>query len=270
MNEDLFESIILDQEQKDLICWMIENIRNVPRNERSPFILVDDVDGLDGYTLVCDGLPNKKVLPSDLDSLSEVGLLRQGFIPNGNKSFDITPKGYKYYEYLKTNEGKPLKIIEEYVFKYFEPESFQKNYTRSYKKWFNAANLLWKRESPDQLTTIGHLCREAIQEFATKLVERYNPQNVDTDKTHTKNRLKSVLEYFKNRMGKTEKEFIDVLIDYWDKLIDYWDKLNELIQRQVHDSAREKSELIWEDGRRIVFHTAILMFEIDRITNRYS
>lgn len=264
MNEkELFEGIILEQEQKDLLCWIIEHIRNIPRNERSSFILIDDVDGCGGHTLVCDGLPNKEVLPSDLDSLSEVGLLRRGLMRNKYRYFDITPKGYKYYEYLKTNEGKPLKIIEEYVFRYFEPESFQKNYTRSYEKWFNAANLLWKRESPDQLTTIGHLCREAIQEFATKLVERYNPQNVDTDKAHTKARLKSVLDHFKNKMGNTENEFIDVLIDYWDKL-------NELIQRQEHGSAREKSELIWEDGRRIVFHTAILMFEIDRIIKRYS
>ena len=259
MNEkELFESIILEQEQKDLLCWMIENIRNVPRNKRSKFVVAQFADGC---TLICNGMPNKDVLLGDLEALSDVGLLRQGYGSAGSPNFDITPLGNRYYEYLKTNEGKPIKIIEEYVFKYFEQESFKKNYTRSYEKWSNAANLLWNSESQDQLTTIGHLCREAIQEFTTELVEKYKPENIDSDKAHTKSRLKSVLDHLKKKMGDTEKEFIDVLIDYWDKLI-------ELIQRQEHGSIREKSELIWEDGRRIVFNAAILMFEIDRVINR--
>lgn len=259
MNEkELFESIILEQEQKDLLYWMIEHIRNVPRNKRCKFI-VSHHHG--GCTLICHGLPNRDVAPGDLEALSDVGLLRQGYGSTGSPNFDITPLGNRYYKYLRTKEGEPLKIIEECVFKYFEQGSFQRNYTRSYEKWSNAANLLWNSESPDQLTTIGHLCRESIQEFATKLVEKYKPENVDSNKAHTKSRLKSVSDHLKNKMGDTEKEFIDVLIDYWDKLI-------ELIQRQEHGSIREKSVLIWEDGRRIVFHTAILMFEIDRIINR--
>jgi hypothetical protein len=44
----------------------------------------------------------------------------------------------------------------------------------------------------------------------------------------------------------------------------YWGTVNDLIQRQEHGAQREGGALAWEDGRRVVFQTAIVMFEIDR------
>jgi hypothetical protein len=40
--------------------------------------------------------------------------------------------------------------------------------------------------------------------------------------------------------------------------------VSDLVQRQEHAGQREGEPLVWEDGRRIVFQTAIVMFEIDR------
>ena len=44
----------------------------------------------------------------------------------------------------------------------------------------------------------------------------------------------------------------------------YWGTLSDLVQRQEHGAAKEGEPLTWEDGQRVVFHTAIVMWEIDR------
>jgi hypothetical protein len=49
-----------------------------------------------------------------------------------------------------------------------------------------------------------------------------------------------------------------------DALLAYWGEVNDLLQRQEHGGQKEGEPLTWEDGRRAVFHTAIVMYEIDR------
>jgi hypothetical protein len=107
------------------------------------------------------------------------------------------------------------------------------------------------------MTTIGHLCREAIQEFATTLINQYQPPDVDIDKAHTVARIKAVLNSCANKLGSSEKPFLDALIVYWGTVSD-------LIQRQEHGGQKEGNPLAWDDARRIVFQTYVVMFEIDR------
>lgn len=121
--------------------------------------------------------------------------------------------------------------------------------------------MLWGNDSQNQLTMIGHLCREAMQKFATALVDQYQLSNVDKDKAHTVARLKAVLNIQANQLGKTEKPFLDVILIYWGTVSD-------LVQRQEHDSLKEGIQLVWEDGRRIVFQTLLVMFEIDKSLSR--
>src|SRR5262249_39946694 len=127
----------------------------------------------------------------------------------------------------------------------------------AYKKWLEAERLLWASDAQPQLTTIGHLCREAMQEFATALVERHQPPNVDADKAHDVARIKAVLDHRGAALGTTLKPFLKALLAYWGTVSD-------LVQRQVHGGQREEKPLIWEDGRRVVFQAAVVMFEIDR------
>jgi hypothetical protein len=54
-----------------------------------------------------------------------------------------------------------------------------------------------------------------------------------------------------------EKPFLEALIAYWGTVSD-------LIQRQEHGSQKEGKELVWEDGRRVVFQTAMVMLEFDK------
>jgi hypothetical protein len=126
----------------------------------------------------------------------------------------------------------------------------------AYQKWLQAESILWSSDSEQQLTSIGHLCREALQEFATALVDHYQPPNVDSDKAHTVARLKAILNLSRDQLVSTEKPFLDALVAYWGTVSD-------IIQRQEHGGQKEGRPLVWEDARRVVFQTAILMFEID-------
>ncbi len=65
---------------------------------------------------------------------------------------------------------------------------------RCIEKWVDAEKKLWISESKRELTTIGHLCREAMQLFATSLVEQYKLTEVDMDPAHTIARVRAVLK----------------------------------------------------------------------------
>ena len=140
---------------------------------------------------------------------------------------------------------------------YLNAITFQQSHPKAYGKWCAAEELLWKSDSQNQLTTIGHLCREAGQEFADDLVKHYQPPDVTTDKTKTKDRLKAVIRKKVIEVGETKESFYDALIAYWYTLID-------LVQRQEHAGLKEGQPLTWEDGRIVVFNTLIVMFEIDK------
>jgi hypothetical protein len=106
-----------------------------------------------------------------------------------------------------------------------------------------------------QLTAIGHFCREALQEFADTLVVQFKPEVIDP-KTSTKNRMRAVLNKHAGENATTVQEFLDALYKYWEKIV-------ELDNRQEHGGHKEGRPLVWEDGRRAVFQTAVVMFEVD-------
>jgi len=184
-------------------------------------------------------------------------LLALGYVSKGTLNFDVTPLGFRYYEYLKDRSGKPVERVEPTVKSYLASIDFQRKYPEAFRKWTSAENLLWKTDTEQQSTTIGHLCRESVQEFANVLVDRFELPNVTADKSKTVARLRAVLDLKADELGRTEKPFLEALLAYWGTV-------NDLIQRQEHGAQREVHGLIWEDARRVVFHAMIVMFEIDK------
>jgi hypothetical protein len=162
---------------------------------------------------------------------------------------------------MKQRAGQPIQNIETTIRNYLDADHFLQKYPKAYQKWAEAESMLWAGDSEHQLTTIGHLCREATQEFATALVEHCQPPDVDRDKAHTVTRIRAVLNLLDAQLGSTEKPFLDALLAYWGTVSD-------LIQRQEHGGRKEGDPLVWEDGRRVVFQTAVVMFEIDRAISR--
>lgn len=249
-----FNRILLEPVQEELLISIVEAARNVPVEERESF-LVARLDGAD--LLMHRGLKkNEKIHYGDVKELERQGLLSIESGSGYNPNFDVTSLGFLYYQHLKKNKGEAVERVASHIRDYLDAPEFKTNYPEAFAKWSQAEDLLWGTDTPKQLTAIGHHCREAVQEFAKTLVERYHPPDVTHDKTKTLARLRAVLELKATQLGKTNKDFLETLLAYWGKV-------NDLIQRQEHGSQREGEQLLWKDARRVVFQTMAVIFEID-------
>lgn len=258
MDENYFKNVFLEKEQKELLCIIVEAARNVPSEKRQQFSIVrNDVEEF----LQHSGLPagEIKFYSPDLQTLIVKGLIqvigRNQF--SQVSRFDVTPEGFHYYRYLKKQSGKPIEHIEEAVRGYIDTHKFQKEYPKAYENWAAAEKLLGETDTSKQLTTIGHLCRVAIQEFMDTLYTQIKPPGEQIPKRLTKKRLEKIIEARTKQLGKTERKFLNVLYNFWDVV-------NDLVQRQVHEAQREKVQLVWKDARRVVFQTMMLMFEVNQ------
>jgi hypothetical protein len=231
----------------------VEASRNQPRDDRQKFIFLNtlhstEITGLDNYPPVPSG---------DIEVLQREGLIHVSYGLNRATGFDVSPLGFRYYEYLMQERGAPTERIEERVTSYLDSADFEKRHPEVYVKWQQAEGLLWDSDSQQQHTAIGHHCREAMQYFATSLVKQFQPPDVEQDPALTIKRLADVLQHASDQMSDSVTEILKALLNYWAKL-------NDLAQRQEHGAQKEGAALIWEDSRRLVFQTAIVMFEIDR------
>jgi hypothetical protein len=255
MERIMFENISLEPEQKELLSVLVEAARNLPSDKRQPFFVYSN-RGQVNYEIHHPGLPNgtREAYPGDLQALLQAHLLSQSL--SDNSAYEINSVGFQYYAELKRRSGEPVGRMQELAKSYLQASHFSQKYPQAYQKWVNAESLLWSSDSEAQLTTIGHLCREALQEFATSLVNKYKPPEVDKDVAHTEARIRAALDSTGRQISTTVKPFLDALLAYWRKVSD-------LVQRQEHGGQREGKPLIWEDGRLVVFQTLVVMFEID-------
>jgi len=256
-----YDKIQLEKEHKELLYKIVEASRNLLNGRRSEFFVIRDSVNT---CLQHSGLPNNEIefYYNDLEVLNGYGMLQVTHSDQyGIVRFDIHPSGIDCYKYLKKLSNEPVNNLGKEIRNYINSPDFQKEYPQTHEKWLKAERLLWESDSIQQLTTIGHLCREAITEYIDNLVNQYNPPNAEMNKSSTKNRLKSVIDSKASDLGKTEKAFLDALYCFWESVSD-------LIQRQEHGAKREKEKLIWEDGRRVVFQTMVVIYEIDKALKR--
>jgi len=254
-----FQNLYLGPEQQELLGVLVEAYRNTPRENRQQF---DYIQSHGGSSLSHPGLGSslENVYEGDISALGSAGLL--SITPRNHLvRFDITPKGFRYYEYMKEQSGQPTKRVEDTMNQHLASDRFQRAYPAAYQKWAEAERLLWGSDSEQRLTSIGHFCREAMQEFATALVDRYQPPNVKTDKASIIARMRAVLDLREVQLGTTAKPFLEALLTYWGTVSD-------LVNRQEHGGQREAAALVWDDARRVVFQTAVVMFEIDQSLSR--
>jgi hypothetical protein len=245
---------VLEPEQEALLARLVEADRNIPRDQREPFTYFHDHSG---DQIQHPGLPGGSVdiFDGDLHALQETGLLRVVRQGRGTWAFHVSPQGRAFYEEMKTRAHAPMQQVEQEIMSYLDAPEFQRSYPEAHRKWAEADGKLRGSDSQQQSTTIGHLCREAIQEFGTALVERHQPPDVDQDKAHAINRVRAVVDQHRPRLGTRVAGVLD-------SLIEYWRAVSNLVQRQEHGV--QGGSLVLEDGRRVVFQTAIVMFEIDR------
>lgn len=252
-----FDQIALEPEQKELFIQMAEAAKSVPRENRSPFILANSKDGTCLIAPAPAGMNSniRGFAHGDPEVLASNGLLNPGFGSRGGKNYIITPEGFLYYEWLMKQQGKPVERIEKQTLQYLEFAEFRKKYRDAYRKLKEAEEMLWAAEKEEQFTIIGHLCREAVQDFAGELYKQVFGNYSESPIEHTNNRIEAViLERYNSK--KVRK--------YLRTLFEYWKAVEGLVQKQEHRGQKEKEKLTWEDARRLVFQTVNVMVELDR------
>jgi hypothetical protein len=248
----------LENDQVNVLCLLVEAYRNIEPQKRVEFIVTR---GSNSDLVLHPGF-NKgwtDISIVDLRMLDSVGLVKilEQDDPHAEFKFILTPNGLKYFELIKQKEIEPIKRVEKDILQFIELETFKSKYGNAYKKWKEAETLLWKADNNELYSAIGHLCREAVQEFLDKLIIDNNLQNEFSDKTKTKNRLEGILQKNRDQLGKTLPGFYTSLLSYWNALVD-------LIQRQEHSGLNEGEEISFNDAKRIVFQTAVLFYDISK------
>ena len=210
----MLETILLETEQKGLLRLMVEAARSVPRDERKKFMAVKSNRGTD---LLHPGLRGKDVRPfeGDLEALESEGLLRVSYGGRGTANYDITPLGYKYYEHLKSEIGEGPARLEEHVRSYLESAPFQSTFDKAFLKWAKAEGTLWQVGAEDHLTEIGHLCREALQEFVEKLAHTTKTDVLQIPKASTKRRVQAILESKRASLSLSTATVVDLPPKKW-------------------------------------------------------
>jgi hypothetical protein len=231
----------------------------VPRDERHPALFLDTF-GTRSTELLHDGLaaigkPRYRFYLGDAKELAIRGLIRLQIVSQSTYEAEVTNDGFRYYENMKVAGSQPVERIETATRSYLLSDNFERRHPNSLAKWKQAETALWSSDSVRQMTTIGHVCREAMQDFATETLGSAADPSVDQNIQHTVARLKAAI---KARLtSESVREFAEALLTYWGVVTD-------LVQRQEHRASNEGEELSWEDARRVVFHTLVVMHEIDR------
>lgn len=132
--------------------------------------------------------------------------------------------------------------------------AFAGAYPAAFDSWAAAERLLWSDDAQRSLTTIGHHVREAMQKFATTLVETHQPPDVDPDPSQVERRLGAVIAMHRLELGKARREALEALGTLWERT-------NRLVQRQEHGAQKEGERIVWSDARRIVWLSLFCMFE---------
>ena len=248
---------MLEEEQEQLLARFVEAHRGAPREARSYFIASESM-GSTQATFIHGRVHGLHFEGSraDAEVLADAGLLRVTFGSRGDAQFFVTPAGVARYEERLSNSPS-VETVESQVREYLSQTELRKIHSAALAKWEQAEKLLWAADSAQQHTTVGHLCREALQEFAASIASHHRVDVSHIDPAKTVARLKAVIAARTATLGTTETPFLDALVAYWGTLSD-------LVQRQEHGALREGESLVWEDGRRVVFQTCIVMYEISR------
>jgi hypothetical protein len=245
-------------EQEELLAVMVEASRSVPLDQRQPFLIIECFGGtnLAHGGLAAIGKDDYQPYVGDVKTLASRGLIRLEAINQHSFRADLTPEGVQQYERTKTASGQPIQTVVEDMRTYLIADEFRRRHPGAIAKWGQAETVLWSSDPGPELTTIGHHCREAMQAFATETLGTVGGPEADPDVQHTISRMRTAISA---RVGSAAVRQLS------DTLLSYWGSVHDLVQRQEHGATKEGDDLSWEDARRIVFQTLVVMYEIDRV-----
>ena len=249
---------ILEVEQINLFCQIVDAHRNVIPSKRTDFIVTRDSTS---DSMLHPGFSNgwADVVIVDLRILDNSGLIKiyNSNNPHTEFSFTLTSLGFQYYEYIKDKSISPIERIQKETLNFINIPSFEQRYKNAFLKWKESEKLLWSTNTEINISTVGHLCREALQDFLDILISRHHLGKDYPQKDKTKGRVKALIN---NRKSTSS----DTILKLLEKFYEFWDMLNELVQRQEHYGLKERETIVLEDAKRVVLYTVIIMQELDK------
>jgi hypothetical protein len=251
----------LSPQQRELFAQLVEAARSLPNNERRPFFAMATAASYN-LMLMHPGLPKQRseIYPTDLEEFRDLGLVRVKPLSQGGCEFDLTARADGAYRDIRMASGDPLERAEDAERRLLNDSGFSQRHTAAYGKWTQAEQLLWGPDKAEHLTTIGHLCREATQEFATSLLRMVRAPDAPTDAAKTQARVQAVLQALPTS-SETELQFLIALLSYLAAVTD-------LVQRQEHGAIKEGEKLNWDDARRVVLQTLLVLVEVDSVVHQ--
>ena len=249
---------ILEEEQINLFCQIVDAHRNVIPSKRTDFIVTRDSTS---DSMLHPGFSNgwADVVIVDLRILDNSGLIKiyNSNNPHTEFSFTLTSLGFQYYEYIKDKSISPIERIQKETLNFINIPSFEQRYKNAFLKWKESEKLLWSTNTEINISTVGHLCSEALQDFLDILISRHHLGKDYPQKDKTKGRVKALIN---NRKSTSS----DTILKLLEKFYEFWDMLNELVQRQEHYGLKERETIVLEDAKRVVLYTVIIMQELDK------
>jgi hypothetical protein len=257
----------LTTEQEKLLVNLVEAWRALPGERRTAFLCAPSF----GHGRMARiALPNPstwytEAYPGDLTTLLELGYLRPGYAAKSGKlvAADLTNLAFETYEEIASRGDEPGERIEGAVRRLIADQGLRAKHAAAFAKLEAAESLLWHAETEESATTIGHLTREAMQLFATSLLVVHQPPTFDPDPARTKNRVRAVLDLYRDRIGEREDDLLGALLAYFAAA-------NGMVQRQEHGSHTPGRQLTSEDSRRVVFYTYLAIVEVESVLRRVA
>jgi hypothetical protein len=248
----VFEEVLLEKQQRELLGDLVEADRLVDAGMPRQFLVLGM---LQGYVLTHPKMEKETIDPGDVRALEEYRLIRRIASSGRDPAYEVTNAGRQYYAWMKQSAAQPVERVEAEARRLVQADRFRERHPAAHDRWAQAERKLWEAETNDHFTDIGHACREAIQLFVTDLVTEHRVEDANPDPQKTVARLKAVMA--KAGTPTTVTAFSEALLAYFGAVSD-------LIQRQEHGAQKEGEPLAWEDARRVVFQTLLIMFELDR------
>ena len=251
--------ILITLEQDTLLYALVKAARSLDSADHQAFQLLELQGDSGDPRIAHPGLPGGElhVRAKDVEALVSKGLLRQSGSRPGGPRFDLDPRAYAYYHETPRAAGKPTPRSGISARAHMESGSFERSYPAAYLKWTQAEALLLEDDPQPEAAAIHELCCQALHAFAGYLGREFDCPLSDPDETPAAARVGTVLETPRLDLGADARLFLNALLAHWETRF-------KRFQGQPSGIRLVDGSRPWQDLHLAVFHTAVVMFEIDR------
>lgn len=244
---------LLPQQMRLLSTFVRASLR-LSDQRRQPILARSAFNGSQNYALSHPAIPvgHPGAYPADVEVLADQGLIQLRRFAR-HVAIDVSPAGFELVAQQRQTDVDEILAVECEFRTLLDPSILVPDFDDALARWRKAESLLWTSIIDADLTAIGHHCREALQAFAAALEERVGLPGGTSDPSKTIVRIRSVLDL------RLHSNSIRV---FSEALLGYWGAVSDLAQRQEHGAGKEGQTLGWDDARRLVFQTLVVMYEI--------